>query len=189
MQNTVQASSVSSAAYAAYAAMSAAPELANFSAQGAEPVCADHQFVALLDTYRNRGGLARAQEVLTLVRRCHPNCLLTLASWIVKQKVICFEWQSKTWLPLFQFDNFDMLPQPGLEQVLAELRPGYATWESAQWFVQVNPWLAGRTPADALLSDLPAVLHAARSDPRVVGHLDIGGRHYRHNVQSNVLQS
>lgn len=167
MQNTVVASPVSSAVNSC---IRPAPGSANFPAQRGEEACADCQFIALLEAYRCSGGLARAQEVFALVQRCQPGKIVMLASWIVNRKVICFDWQSKMWLPLFQFDSFDMTPLPGLDQVLAELTPGYDTWELAKWFVEPNPWLAGQTPADTLVSDLPAVLHAARADPRVIRH-------------------
>lgn len=167
MQNTVVATPPSSSAHAS---TRLAPNAANFSAQPVEESCADHQFIALLEGYRRSGGLARGQEVFALARRCQPGTVEPLANWIVNAEVICFGWQSKMWLPLFQFNSFDMTPQPGLNQAMAALRPAYDTWELAKWFVQANPWLAGQAPADTLLVDPAAVLHAARADPRVVRH-------------------
>ena len=125
---------------------------------------ADHQFIAMLDSYRSSGGLARAQEVLALLKRHCGSDLSTLARWIVKGNVISFEWQSEVWLPLFQFNRIDMTPQTGLGQVLAELSSIYDAWELANWFSQPNPWLADRTPAETLAGDAIAVLHAARAE-------------------------
>ncbi len=116
----------------------------------------------MLNSYRGSGGLAREQEVVALFKRRYGPDLATLASWIVEREVICFEWQSQIWLPWFQFNRFDMAPQPELGQVLAELTCVYDPWELANWFAQPNPWLADRTPVDTLASDLSAVLHAAR---------------------------
>ena len=167
MQNTVVANPGSSSARAS---IRLAPNAMNFPAQRVEESCPDPQFIALLEGYRCSGGLARGQEVFALARRCQPGMVEPLAHWIVNAEVICFGWQSKMWLPLFQFNSFDMTPQPGLNQAMAALRPAYDTWELAQWFVQANPWLAGQAPADTLLADPAAVLHAARADPRVVRH-------------------
>ena len=167
MQNTVAASPVSSSAHAT---VRPAPDTANFAGQGPDESCPDHQFIALLEGYRCSGGLARGSEVFALAQRCQPGKVAMLASWIVNAEVICFDWQSKMWLPLFQFDGSSMTPQPGLNQVLAALRPAYDTWQLANWFVQANPWLADQAPADTLPSDLAAVLRAARADPRVVRH-------------------
>jgi hypothetical protein len=124
----------------------------------------DHQFVAMLDSYRDSGGLARAQEVAALLKRRCGGDLATLASWIVNQKVICFEWQTKIWLPLFQFNRLDMTLQPGLGQVLAQLRPAHDTWRLANWFAQPNAWLRNRKPAIMLGLDRSAVLNAARAE-------------------------
>lgn len=53
----------------------------------------------MFNSYRGSGGLAREQEVVALFkRRCGPD-LATFASWIIETEVICFEWQSQTWLP------------------------------------------------------------------------------------------
>lgn len=82
--------------------------------------------------------------------------------------MISLEWQSQTWLPLFQFTRPHMRPQVDLTRVLAELTPVCDPWELAAWFVQPSPWLANRTPLDALAGDLPAVLDAARAERFVV---------------------
>lgn len=141
-----------------------APDAMNVPQPRAQEHHADHQFVALLDSYRSSGGLARAQEVIALFKcRCGPDAA-TLASFIVERKVISFEWQSQTWIPLFQFNRFDMTPQPELGQVITELSSIYDTWELANWFARPNPWLSDRIPVDTLVSDLPAVLNAARAE-------------------------
>jgi hypothetical protein len=128
------------------------------------PHLADHQFVALLSIYRGSGGLARAEEVIeSFNRRKGPDVAL-LARWIVEQKVISFEWQCETWLPLFQFRPADMHPLPELAQVLAELNPGYDALDLANWFAQPHGLLGDRTPVSLLACQPEAVLHAARAD-------------------------
>jgi hypothetical protein len=140
----------------------------NYPAQWPQECDADGQFIAMLVSYRSSGGLARAQEVLALFKRHCGSDLATLARWIVKRKVVGFEWQSDLWLPLFQFNRIDMTPQPGLDPVLAELTSVYDAWELANWFAQANAWLADHTPAETLVLDPTAVLHAARADRFIV---------------------
>lgn len=129
---------------------------------------ADQRFIAMLEGYRASGGLARRHEVLALSKcRGGPDAT-TLANWVAQREVISLEWQSQTWLPLFQFMHVDMQPQAELARVLAELTPVCDPWELASWFAQPNPWLADRTPVDTIATDLPAVLNAARAERFVV---------------------
>ncbi|MFZ3081808.1 hypothetical protein [Rhodoferax ferrireducens] len=132
----------------------------------------DHQFIATLDSYRDAGGLAPVQEVVALFKRCKGSDLTTLASLIAGKKVICFGWEARVWLPLFQFNRVDMTPHIGLGQVLAQLSSVFSAWELANWFAQPNPWLGDRAPAARLGWDLSAVLHAARADRFVVDGQD-----------------
>lgn len=125
---------------------------------------ADHQFVSMLNVYRDSGGLAREREVVALSRLCCGPDADTIAEWVADRELIGFNWQSKTWLPLFQFNRLDMTPKPELSQVFAELTPVCDPWELASWFAQANPWLAQRVPADMLHTDPSAVLQAARAD-------------------------
>jgi hypothetical protein len=124
----------------------------------------DEQFIAMLDAYRDHGGLARVQEVVARFRRCRGADVATLANWITRRQVICFEWQSQSWLPLFQFNRVDMEPQPELGQLFTELVAVYDHWELAGWFVRPHARLAHRTPVEALATDLAAVIGAARFD-------------------------
>jgi hypothetical protein len=140
------------------------PLVDHYGTRGQKNEDVDHQFITLLNAYRRSGGLAQAQEVAAMFQS-RPDCkVTTLANWIVYRKVICFEWQSKMWLPLFQFDSLDMSPKPGLKQVLEELAPNYDHWALANWFAQPNAWLMQRTPADTFDVDLSAVLDAAHAD-------------------------
>lgn len=125
---------------------------------------ADDHFVAMLGAYRRSGGLARADEVVTLLESCGRPGVTTLARWIVARSVISFEWQLQAWLPWFQFRPGDDGPEPALPAVVAELSAVYDGWELATWFVQPNPALAGGVPIDRIDGDPDAVLQAARAD-------------------------
>jgi len=124
----------------------------------------DRQFMAMLDSYRGNGGLARAQEVFTMYKAHHGADATMLARWIVKREVISFDWQSCVWVPLFQFDRMHMTLQPGLGNVLSALKPAFEPWEIAIWFAQPNHWLSGRAPGDVVCVNAQAVLMAACAD-------------------------
>jgi hypothetical protein len=124
----------------------------------------NRQFMAMLDSYRETNGLARAQEVFTMHSFHHGNDAASLARWIVKREVVSFDWQSKVWVPLFQFDRTTMSIVPGMNPVLSVLNPFFGPWEMALWFAEPNRSLQGRTPAAAMGSDPHGVLSAACMD-------------------------
>ena len=125
---------------------------------------ADKEFVQMLDGFRSSGGLARLREVAELCACRGGADISVLSASLARKEIICVEWQSEGWLPLFQFDPVNMSIRPQIEPVVAELSCIYAPWDLAFWFSQPNPWLACRTPADSLLTDLATVLQAARAD-------------------------
>ncbi|WP_180127664.1 hypothetical protein [Rhodoferax sp. BLA1] len=128
------------------------------------PTASDQQFMTMLKAYRHSGGLLRAPDVAA---RCRPHSgtdVRTLAHWIAQRQVVSFEWLSRIWLPVFQFQRADMSRQQGLAEVLSELVGVYDNWQLANWFALPNHWLADTTPADRL-ADAPAeVLTAARAE-------------------------
>jgi hypothetical protein len=146
----------------------AAPDAANCAHQCVQEHCADQQFVEMLHSYRDSGGLVRSQEVLALFKRRKGPNATRLSSWIGERDLICFEWHSQAWIPWFQFNETEMTLRPELSQVFAELAPHYRPLELASWFAEPNPWLEDRLPVDAFESDFPAVLNAARADRFVV---------------------
>ncbi len=124
----------------------------------------DTEFVQMLDGFRASGGLARFQEVAERCEHRGGPDIATLSACLARKEIICFEWQSQLWMPLFQFNPLHMTIRPQIQPVVAELSCIYGPWDLAFWFSQPNPWLTDRAPADALLSDLPMVLQAARAD-------------------------
>ena len=124
----------------------------------------NEQFVLMLEAFRRTGGLAPIAEVTLQLQRQSAGNALVLAGWIARGDLICFEWQGRRWIPWFQFSRVDMAPHPQLLPVLAELGSVYDAWEMGIWFATPNPWLADRTPVDALGLDVTDVLHAARAD-------------------------
>lgn len=124
----------------------------------------DAQFIDMLASFRGCGGLARTDEALAWLDGEVEQGLSTLARWIALRQVVSFEWQAKTWFPLFQFDRRDMSIRPELAPILVELRGVFDAWEMAGWFARPNSTLGGLSPADAFRTDPISVLQAARTD-------------------------
>lgn len=125
---------------------------------------ANHQFIAMLNGYRRSGGLAQAKEVASMCHRSGTGSLGLLADGIVKRHLISIDWQSRIWLPLFQFNRPEMSLREGLRDVLAELVVACSAWDIAYWFSQPNPWLFHGAPADMLARSVQDVVHAARAE-------------------------
>ena len=125
---------------------------------------ADTEFVQMLDGFRSSGGLARLREVSELCALRGGPSIDMLATSLARKEIICVEWQSQGWLPLFQFDPVDMTVRPQIQPVVAELSCIYSPWDLAFWFSQPNAWLGCNIPADSLLTDLDTVVQAARAD-------------------------
>jgi hypothetical protein len=129
-------------------------------AQAEEPV--DEELRQLHGLYASCGGMARAVEVIDLFRHRNGPGMAELARWIVRRDLLSLDAPAGIWLPLFQFNPDTLRPQAGLAPVLAELNPVQDASALARWFASPQPDLAGRAPAQVLLSDPGAVLQAAR---------------------------
>jgi len=120
------------------------------------------QFVTMLNAFRASGGLAREQEVTAQIRKHKASDFSPLVGWLLKRQICSFKWQSKLWIPMFQFNPASVTLRAGLSAVLSELATIYDDWETATWFAQSNPWLADCAPADVLAAAPSQVLNAAR---------------------------
>lgn len=110
------------------------------------------------------GGLLSSDELLVLLGRHSSQPISRLARWIVDHEVLSFAWQSRTMLPLFQFERATMALRPVVRAVLRELAPALSDWEICLWFAAPNAWLADASPLEAMVRDAPAVLDAARGE-------------------------
>jgi hypothetical protein len=126
------------------------------------------RFVNLLNAFRESGGLARANEVASQFQRRSAQDISVLGGLLLKRQAIAFEWHSKLWMPLFQFNPSDMSLRAGLADILAELVVVYNDWDLASWFAKPNPWLSEGLPADTLAVAAPQVLWAARAERSAV---------------------
>lgn len=120
------------------------------------------QFVDLLNAFRPSGGLARVAEVAARFQTHDVHEVSPLAGWIKTREVISFEWQSRLWLPLFQFNPASLTT--GLSEALAELPEAFDDWDTAIWFASPNPLLAHSTPADMLATSAAHVRDAAHAE-------------------------
>jgi hypothetical protein len=114
--------------------------------------------------YDASGGVIDCDTLSTRLRDASTQPISILARWIVERRVVSFNWRGRTLLPAFQFDLGQLSPRAEMREVIAELPEEFDEGDLADWFARDNVWLAGRAPAAALASDLPAVLHAARAD-------------------------
>jgi hypothetical protein len=127
----------------------------------------DAEFLSMLCSYRRSGGLARSQEMASILASRSVS-IGTLARWVVEGEVIHLQWQDDTWFPIFQFGGPDLSPSAGVSRVLMELRGVLDPWDTAHWFACPSAALSGRIPADAMEIDPDLVLHAARRDRYVI---------------------
>ncbi len=121
------------------------------------------QFIAMMNAYRPSGGLARAGEVVALCQLAGSADSHGLGQPTARRKVVCFDWGSTLWIPLFQFDRNDMSLHPGAGHVQQELVGVFNAWEIAVWFSQPNVWLNDGVPAGLLAMSGTEVLNAARA--------------------------
>jgi hypothetical protein len=109
----------------------------------------------------------QANDHSVLGRSGTESNITMLARCIAEREVICFEWQSHAWLPMFQFNRSDLSPYPTCRKIIAELSCIYDPWTLALWFSQPNARLSNQAPADALFDDFSTVLQVARADHQV----------------------
>ena len=132
--------------------------------RGAGDTDRDRQFVSMLRSFRETGGLARGDEVAELLAQRGTGDVSRLARWIVSGDVIGFDWRGELWVPLFQFQLTEMTLRPEVRLVAQELGSEFDAWALAVWFSTPNAWLGDRSPAESLATDLAAVSEAARAD-------------------------
>jgi hypothetical protein len=140
------------------------PDAQNAVSRLAQDVQRNKQFIELLNAFRCSGGLARMPEVAARFQLYGEREVSPLVGWIKRREVICIEWQSMRWMPLFQFNPVGLTVRAGLSGVLAELIGVYDDRELASWFAKPNPWLEDCAPADMMTVATPRVLNAGRAE-------------------------
>jgi hypothetical protein len=139
------------------------------SAGAAFQLCADLEvpsgrgFIAMLEAFRATGGTASGEVASRLLESHQVANTDSLVDLIFTNQVFGFEWRSKLWIPMFQFDLEDLSLKLGAQQVRAALPSLWYDWVLASWFAMPNTYLDGYRPVDLLESDFDAVLGVARS--------------------------
>ena len=124
----------------------------------------DRQFVMMEAAYLRTGGLVSGDEAARILRRHSSQPISQLAHWIVERSIVSFYWNSRTLVPLFQFDRSDMSMRAGASAVVRELHDVFDDWDLAMWFAQPNARLSDVAPVDIIEHDQRAVAEAARAD-------------------------
>ncbi len=133
----------------------------------AEPALSYQRLCRLADCpadFAASGGVATGTDVADRLRDTVRQPVSALAHWIVERQVIAFSCGAGLWLPLFQFDFAQGCVRNGIAPAISELAAVMTDSEIAHWFVQPNGWLTGAAPAEKLLTNVAAVLAAARAD-------------------------
>lgn len=120
----------------------------------------DTEFLDLLSSYRDTGGLAQGEE---LTARRKGDSFLQLARDIANRRVIHFVWRDIIWLPLFQFEPAGHAVRSDIQMLIGELSGALDDWEMAQWFVEPNTCLHGELPITQTTVQFRQVHDAARS--------------------------
>lgn len=120
----------------------------------------DSDFLELLSSYRDTGGLARGEEITARVK---GDSFLQLARNIANRRVISFVWRDVIWLPYFQFEAMDHAVRPDVQMLIDELAGALDDWEMAQWFVEPNTCLEGASPLTQIATQFSRAHDAARS--------------------------
>ncbi len=121
-------------------------------------------FVALLSAFRSSGGTAPSAEVARLLKERPRGAKINFLSLIASGQAFCFEWRGLQWVPMFQFNSFDLSLTQASQQVRAELDPDLDGWGVAAWFARPHAWLYSVRPVDLIGRNLTAVLQAARRE-------------------------
>ena len=124
----------------------------------------DQGFDAMLCAYQTCGGAARADKLALLMEDTNKGNFVDLKKQIVSREIFSFQWQSHTWIPMFQFEPGDMSIRQDVRKIMTELADVLDSWTLAAWFVQPNDWLQGARPVDLMETNMPYVFAAARAD-------------------------
>ena len=121
-------------------------------------------FVALLAAFRATGGTAPSAEVARLLNGRPRGASVNFLSLIASGEAFCFEWRGLQWVPMFQFNAFDLSLTHESQQVRAELSTSLEGWGVAAWFARPLAWLYGVRPVDLIGINVTSVVQAARRD-------------------------
>ncbi|WP_395345012.1 hypothetical protein [Variovorax sp. UC122_21] len=124
----------------------------------------DTEFIELLQGYRLRGGLVRAEMLIDDAGAQRQTAVLSMARRIASRELLSFKWHESIWVPMFQFCPASLALRPGVSEIFAELVGAMDDWEIAQWFVTPHVALANVTPLSRIDLDVDELRRVARVD-------------------------
>lgn len=124
----------------------------------------DRQYELMEAAFDRTGGCVTESALARQLRHRTGQPFSMVADWITNRTIISFPWGSHMRVPLFQFQQSDMIPCRGTTAVVQELIDVFDRWELALWFAQPNTWLEDAAPVDVIEYDQAAVHRAARAD-------------------------
>lgn len=125
--------------------------------------CDERQFQRMHEVYVRTGGLVSGDSLAWRLRERCDQPISKLARWVVDRSVVAFEWRAALRIPLFQFSDDIMVPQPAVTAVMKELTAALTDWEIADWFASPNAWLLEQPPCEVIRHDPADVIAAARA--------------------------
>lgn len=120
-------------------------------------------FITLLEAFRATGGTAPAPILAHLLDQHQASTVVSLAKLVYSGKNFCFQWRGNDWIPMFQFNSYDLTLKADAQQVRKDLPSSLMGWALAYWFATPNQCLDGQSPANVLDADVKSVLRAAQN--------------------------
>jgi hypothetical protein len=124
----------------------------------------EREFATLNARYLDSGGIVQGDQIAAMMYGHFDQPISRLARLVINRQVVHFQWGSQLLMPVFQFDRHTMEVRAEVLQTVAELSAAFSDLDLVQWFVEPSAWLGGKMPIDALKTNAPAVLDAARAD-------------------------
>lgn len=84
-------------------------------------------------------------------------------TWIHEGKLFVIESNGSMFIPAYALDTRGK-PIPIIRNVLSVFGSRKSAWAIAAWFVSVNGWLGGTTPAEAIADKPEDIIAAAREE-------------------------
>ena len=121
-------------------------------------------FEEMIAAYTSCGGTVGADDLAPLLEKHNKGNFFDLAKRLASGDVFSFQWEDRFWVPMFQFNRYDMSVKQEVRRVVYELHTVLDNWTLAWWFTEPNAWLKNRRPVDIIDNQFSEVLGAARAD-------------------------
>lgn len=94
-----------------------------------------------------------------------------LVEWAAERRIFEVEHDGRSLFPSYAFScSASLVPQPGLQEIIAILAQMKDGWAMSFWFISPNSFLGGQRPQDVLPIDPHKVALAARYEVEGITH-------------------